>query len=161
MLKVCCQNQLKWRYALADSWFSSSENMKYIHATLEKQFIFALKSNRLIALNKEDKAKGRYTRIDSIQWSENPVQGWVKGREFPVIFHRQVFTNKDDSTGTLYRISNDLSATAAPLETIYQKRWKVEVFHKSIKSNTSMAKSPARTVRTQSNPIFMSLYATA
>jgi hypothetical protein len=48
---------------------SSSENMKYIHATLEKQFIFALKSNRSIALNKEDKAKGRYTRIDSIQWS--------------------------------------------------------------------------------------------
>jgi hypothetical protein len=44
-------------------------NMKYIHATLEKQFIFALKSNRLIALNKEDKANGRYTRIDSIQWS--------------------------------------------------------------------------------------------
>jgi hypothetical protein len=40
----------------------------------------------------------------------------VKGREFPVIFHRQVFTNKDDSTGTLYRISNDLSATAAPLK---------------------------------------------
>jgi hypothetical protein len=58
-------------------------------------------------------------------------------------------------------ISNDLSATAAPLETIYQKRWKVEVFHKSIKLNTSMAKSPARTVRTQSNPVFMSLYATA
>jgi hypothetical protein len=40
----------------------------------------------LIALNKEDKAKGRYTRIDSNQWSENAVQGWVKGREFPVIF---------------------------------------------------------------------------
>ncbi len=57
MLKVCCQNQLKWRYALADSWFSSSENMKYIHATLEKQFIFALKSNRLIALNKEDRQR--------------------------------------------------------------------------------------------------------
>jgi hypothetical protein len=60
MLKVCCQNQLKWLYALADNWLSSSVNMKYIHATLEKQFIFALKSNRLIALNKEDKAKGRY-----------------------------------------------------------------------------------------------------
>ncbi|MCK4494703.1 MAG: transposase [Methylococcales bacterium] len=161
MLKVCCQNQLKWRYALADSWFSSSENMKYIHATLEKQFIFALKSNRLVALSKDDKANGRYTRIDSIQWSEKPVQGWVKGLEFPVLFHRQVFTNKDGSTGTLYLISNDLSATTTTLETIYQKRWKVEVFHKSIKSNTSMAKSPARTVRTQSNHIFMSLYATA
>jgi len=115
----------------------------------------------LVAFTKEDKANGRYTRIDSIQWSEKPVQGWVKGLEFPVLFHRQVFTNKDGSTGTLYLISNDLSATATTLETIYQKRWKVEVFHKSIKSNTSMAKSPARTVRTQSNHIFMSLYATA
>jgi hypothetical protein len=161
MLTVCCKNQLKWRYALADSWFSSAENMKYIHKTLEKFFIFALKSNRLVALTKEDKAKGRYTRIDSIQWSENPVQGWVKGLDFPVLFHRQVFTNKDGSTGTLYLISNDLTLTKTTFETIYQKRWKVEVFHKSIKSNTSMAKSPARTVRTQSNHLFMSLYATA
>ena len=161
MLTVCCKNQLKWRYALADSWFSSSENMKHIHKTLEKQFIFALKSNRLVALTKKDKAKGCYTRIDSIQWSETPVQGWVKGLDFPMLFHRQVFTNKDGSTGILYLISNDLSLTKTTVETIYQKRGKVEVFHKSIKSNTGMEKSPARTVRTQSNHIFMSLYATA
>ncbi|PWQ96851.1 IS701 family transposase [Leucothrix pacifica] len=161
MLKVCCQNQLKWRYALADSWFSSADNMKYIHQTLQKYFIFALKSNRLVALTSEDKAKGRFTRIDSIEWPEGPVQGWVKGLTFPVLFHRQIFTNKDGSTGTLYLISNELSATKTTLETIYQKRWKVEVFHKSIKSNTGMAKSPAKTVRTQSNHIFMSLYATA
>lgn len=161
MLKVCCQNQLKWRYALADSWFSSSENMAYLHKTLAKYFIFALKSNRLVALTQEDKAQGRYTRIDSIGWSEAPIQGWVKGLDFPALFHRQIFTNKDGSTGTLYLISNDLNATKTTLETIYQKRWKVEVFHKSIKSNTSMAKSPAKTVRTQSNHIFMSLYATA
>lgn len=161
MLEVCCGNQLKWRYALADSWFSSAENMQYIHNTLEKSFIFALKSNRLIALTKEDKKKGQYVRIDSIEWSEEPVQGWVKGLAFPVLFHRQVFTNKDDSTGILYLISDDLSANKTTLETIYQKRWKVEVFHKSIKSNTGMAQSPAKTVRTQSNHIFMSLYATA
>jgi hypothetical protein len=122
---------------------------------------FTLKSNRLIALTKDNKAKGRYIRIDSIQWSEEPVQGWVKGLDFPVLFHRQVFTNKDGSTGLLYLISNDVDATKTTLEAIYQKRGKVEVFHKSIKSNTSMAKSPARTVRTQSNHIFMSLYATA
>ncbi len=161
MLTVCCKNQLKWRYVLADSWFSSAENMQTIHHTLEKYFILALKSNRLVALTKEDKAKGHFTRIDTIQWSERPVQGWVKGLTFPVLFHRQLFTNKDGSTGTLYLISNDINASKDTLETIYQKRWKVEVFHKSIKSNTSMAKSPARTVRTQSNHIFMSLYATA
>lgn len=161
MLNTCSMNQLKWRYVLADSWFASCENMSYIHEKLGKLFIFALKSNRLIALTKEDKAEGRYTRIDSIEWSEEPVQGWVKGLDFPLIFHRQIFTNKDGSTGILYLISNDIHATKKTLETIYQKRWKVEVFHKNMKSNASMAKSPARTVRTQSNHIFMSIYAAA
>ena len=47
------------------------------------------------------------------------------------------------------------------IEAIYQKRWKVEVFHKNIKSNTGLAKSPAKKEKTQSNHIFMSLLATA
>ncbi|NOZ53573.1 MAG: transposase, partial [Gammaproteobacteria bacterium] len=161
MLFTCQQNQLKWRYILADSWFSSTENMKFIHDGLKKQFILALKSNRLVALSLSDKKQGRYVRIDTLAWSEEPVQGWVKGLEFPVLFHRQVFTNKDESTGTLYLITNDLEATATTLETIYKKRWKVEVFHKNIKSNTALAKSPTKVVRTQKNHIFMSLYATA
>ena len=161
MLKTCLHNQLKWKYVLADIWFSSSDNMKYIHQKMKKFFIFALKSNRHVALTLEDKKQGRYTRIDSIDFSEDPVQGWVKGLEFPVIFHRQVFRNKDGSTGTLYLISNDLTATKTTIETTYQKRWKVEVFHKNIKSNAALAKSPAKTVRTQSNHIFMSLYAGA
>ena len=43
--------------------------------------------------------------------------------------------------------------------TRYQKRWKVEEFHKSLKSNASLAKSPTRTVTTQNNHVFMSIYA--
>jgi len=161
MLSSCGQNQLKWRYVLADSWFSSSENMKFIHVRLKKYFILALKSNRLVALSLADKQQGRYVRIDALEWSETPVQGWVKGLEFPVLLHRQVFTNKDGSTGLLYLITNDLDATGTIIETNYKKRWKVEVFHKNIKSNTALAKSPTKVVRTQSNHIFMSLYAAA
>jgi hypothetical protein len=160
ILTTCSKNNLQWTYVLADIWFSSSENMMYIHKDLEKKFIFPLKSNRLIALNKADKINGCYMRIDSIQWSEEPIQGWVKGVNFPVLLHCQNFKNKDGSIGFIYLISNDLNATKTILEKTYQKRWKVEVFHKSIKSNTGMAKSPARTVRTQSNHIFMSIYAT-
>ncbi|MDQ7017402.1 MAG: transposase [Gammaproteobacteria bacterium] len=161
MLLTCRKNQLKWRYVLADSWFSSSENMQFIHEKLKKKFILALKSNRLVALSLEDKKQGRFVRIDSLLRSEKPIQGWVKGLEFPVLLHRQVFTNKDGSTGILYLISNDLDATAETLETIYKKRWKVELLHKNIKSNTALAKSPTKVVRTQSNHIFMSLYASA
>ncbi len=131
----------------------------------KKKFFFKVAQEQDLHLTideaKEDKLQGRYMRIDSLDWSEKPMFGWVKGLEFPVIFHHQTFKNKDGSTGLLYLISNDVDATQATLETTYQKRWKVEVFHKNIKSNTGLAKSPARTVRTQSNHIFMSLYAGA
>ena len=46
MLKVCQQNRLEYRYVLADSWFSSKENLSFIHNGLGKEFIIALKSNR-------------------------------------------------------------------------------------------------------------------
>ena len=45
------------------------------------------------------------------------------------------------------------------IATIYQKRWKVEEFYKSVKSNASFAKSPASTVRTQGNHCFAAIYA--
>lgn len=37
--------------------------------------------------------------------------------------------------------------------------WKVEVFHKSLKPNAALAKSPARRVNAQSNHIFASIAA--
>jgi hypothetical protein len=42
---------------------------------------------------------------------------------------------------------------------IYQKRWKVEAFHKLLKSNAALAKSPTRAVTTQCQHVFMSIYA--
>jgi len=135
--------------------------MKYTHEKIKKYFLLALKSNRLVAFSKEDKLQGRFIRVDSIDWSEEPQLGWIKGLEFPIQLSRQVFKNKDGSVGNLYLVTNDLDLSKTAIETIYKKRWKVEVFHKSIKSKTSLAKSPAKTLRTQSNHIFMSLFATA
>ena len=40
-----------------------------------------------------------------------------------------------------------------------KKQWQVEVFHKSLKFNANLAKSPTQTLRTQSNHVFMSIYA--
>ena len=36
----------------------------------------------------------------------------------------------------------------------------MKVFQNPLKSNANLAKSPARTVRTQSNHVFMAIYAT-
>ncbi len=134
--------------------------MRYVNDKLKKKFILALKSNRLVALSEKEKKQGNFTRIDELDWSKKkPIKGWIRGLEFSVLIHRQVFTNKDGSIGVLYLITNDLSLEAPKLEAIYQQRWCVEVFHKNIKSNTALAKSPTSIVRTQSNHIFMSIYA--
>ena len=160
MLQTCQHNQIKYRYILADSWFSAKDNLTFIRHRLDKHFIVALKSNRTVALSKEDKLQERFSRIDALPWSEDtPLLGWIKGLDFPVLLHRQVFTNKDGSKGTLYLACSALDLQALDIETIYQKRWRVEVFHKTLKSDAALAKSPTKRVRTQSNHVFMALYA--
>lgn len=160
MLRTCQHNQLKYRYVLADSWFSAKDNLTFIRHKLDKHFVVALKSNRTVALSYEKKLEGRFSRIDALTLPEHqPVQGWIKGLDFPVLLLRQVFTNKDGSTGTLYLACSDLTCDGDTIETIYQKRWKVETFHKTLKSNAALAKSPTKTTRTQSNHFFMAIYA--
>jgi len=159
-LAVCQRNCIKYRYVLADSWFGSKENMQYIRKDLQKHFIMALKSNRTVALSEEDKNQGHFTQIKTLAWTEEtPVRGWLKGIDFPVLLHRQIFTNKDGSTGTLYLACSDLDCDITSIEAVYKKRWNVEVFHKTLKSNVGLAKSPTKCTRTQSNHIFMAIYA--
>jgi hypothetical protein len=79
--------------------------------------------------------------------------------EFPLFLVKQVFKNEDGSEGVLYLVSSDVTLDYERLTTIYQKRWKVEEYHKSLKVNASLAKSPTKTIRTQSNHIFASIYA--
>ena len=80
--------------------------------------------------------------------------GYLKGMDMPVQVTRQVFTNEDDSTGILYLVTSDCTLDYDAIVTIYQERWSVEEYHKSIKSNLGLAKSPTKNVKTQSNHFF-------
>ncbi len=95
MLGICKRNRIKYRYVLADSWFSSKENLQFIRNRLDKHFVVALKSNRTVALSEQDKRQGNFARIDALNLTEhNPVQAWIKGLDFPVLLIRQVFTTR-------------------------------------------------------------------
>jgi hypothetical protein len=159
MIQTCLQNALPFRFVLMDSWFSSEENFEFI-TRRGKHFIAALKDNRLVALSQDDWTKKRFTRVDELQFQEQgSVQGWLKGSARAVRLVRQVFKNKDGSTGILHLVCSDLTCNYDAITTTYKRRWQVEVFHKSLKSNAGMAKSPTQTVRTQSNHVFMAIYA--
>ena len=159
MITQSIQNQLKFKYVIADSWFGSSGNMRFIHQK-KRFFIFDMKTNRLAALTDEDRNAGRFTSIDKLQIPLNTsVKVWLKDLNIPVVMVKQIFKNKDSSTGERYLVSNDLSLNFDQFTTLYKKRWSVEEYHKSIKQNTAVANSPTRTIRTQSNHLFASILA--
>jgi hypothetical protein len=159
MIYTCLKNNLKFKYILMDSWFSAKDNFEFI-LKHKKHFIAALKDNRLVALSENDKKQGNFKRVSELELlDKQAVRGWIKGFDKEVLIVRQVFINKDGSTGLLNLICSDLTLIGSDITTIYKKRWKVEVFHKSLKSNAALAKSPTRTLITQNNHIFMSIYA--
>jgi hypothetical protein len=160
MVQQAVENQhLTFRYVLADSWFASSDNMFFIHK-LEKYFVMDMKSNRLCMFSTQDRNKGQWTSLDKLLIQPGqPVKIWIKDLEIEVILCKFVFTNKDGSMGEMYLVSNNLKLSAEELQTLYKKRWSVEEYHKSLKQNASLAKSPTRTVTTQTAHLFASLIA--
>ncbi|MDR1492643.1 MAG: transposase, partial [Planctomycetaceae bacterium] len=136
-----------------------SDNMLFIHR-LKKYFLMDMKSNRLGQFATSDRTKGSWSSLDQLPLTpEQPVKVWLKDLEISVLLCKFVFTNKDGSTGEMYLVSNNWELSTEEFKTLYKKRWSVEEYHKSLKQNASLAKSPARTVTTQSNHLFASLVA--
>jgi hypothetical protein len=157
MIKVAINNNLKFSYILMDTWFSSKENFEFIVKN-QKDFIAALKSNRLFATSLEDKHNGDFISVSELELSDKQsIRGYVKGYDNEVVIVRRIFTNKDGSKGVLNLICSDTDLDGDAISTIYEKRWKVEEFHKSLKHNVDLAKSPTKTIRTQSNHIYLSV----
>jgi hypothetical protein len=160
MLEACQKNRIGFRYVLNDVWYASSENMSYVKEELEKEFIMPIKTNRKVALSLEHKKRGEYEQVASLELEPGTVREvYLEQVEFPLLLCKRVFKNEDGSEGVLYLVSSDVTLGYERLTTIYQRRWKVEEYHKSLKVNASLAKSPTKTVRTQSNHCFASIYA--
>ena len=157
MIKVAINNNLKFSYILMDTWFSSKKNFEFIVEN-QKDFIAALKSNRLFATSLEDKHNGNFISVSELELSDKQsIRGYIKGYDNEVVIVRRIFTNKDGSKGVLNLICSDTDLDGDAISTIYEKRWKVEEFHKSLKHNVDLAKSPTKTIRTQSNHIYLSV----
>jgi hypothetical protein len=160
LIQQAISNQIKFDYVLADSWFGAKDNMEFIHYEKRKKFVFGIKANRLIAFSEEERKKGRYQNLKTLDLKDGEKKiVWLKDVAFPVALIKKIFKNEDGSTGTLYLVTNDLGSDTDTIYQIYQKRWRIEEYHKSIKQNTSLEKSPTKVVSSQKNHIFASIVA--
>lgn len=152
------KNQVVFKYVLNDIWFASAENMKFVKNTLKKEFVMPLKANRKVAMSLSAKQEGRYQRVDTLELEAmQPVTVYLEDVGFPLLLVKQVFTNEDGSIGILYLVTSDTTLDGNGITMLYQKRWNVEPYHKSLKQNASLEKSPTQTVTTQTNHFFASL----
>lgn len=160
MIAQIVRKQIPLAYVLADTWFSCAENMCFIKQKAQTDFIFPLKSNRKVALNADDKAQGRWKALSSLDFETRSC--WTLHLErvpFPVQVARHLLTDQQGHTGEMFLCSSDVDLSGPTMLTIYQTRWKVEEYHKSLKQNAALAKSPTKLPHTQSNHIFASLIA--
>jgi hypothetical protein len=153
-------NRVKFRYVLWDSWSSSADNVKFVKQTLHKDVVCALKANRNVALSADAKQTGQFVTVSALDMAPETARlVYLKGVDFPVMLAKHVLTNQDGSSGVLYLISTDTALNYTDITTLYKRRWKVETFHKSLKQNASLAKSPTKGERSQRNHIFAAMLA--
>ena len=158
LIKQAVTNRLPLRFVLFAVGFASAETLVFLKPQQHRDFICPLKTNRKVALSVADKHQGRYTRVDTLEWEAYAAKiVYLEGVDFPLVLVKQVFTNEDGSRGIRYLVSSDTTLSFADLTTTYHERWGVECYHKSLKQNVSLAKSPTHTVTTQTNHFFAAL----
>jgi len=154
------RKQIPFAFVLADSWFSSADNRRLIKEKAHKNFLLALKSNRKVALSEPDKGRARWNKLESLDWQTDSVLTLpLESVPFPVQVSRHLVKDQEDKTVVLFLGCSDLCLSGPDQLTLYQKRWKVEEYHKSLKQNAAFAKSPTKLPHTQSNHFFASMAA--
>ena len=160
LLGAAVRNQVVFKYVLSDVWYSAAENMLFIKHELHKEFVMPLKSNRKVALSLAAKHAGQWQRLDKMTLEANtPTEIYLETVDFPLTLVKQVFANGAGSTGIQFLVSSQTTLSADQITAIYRTRWNVEPYHKSLKQNASLEKSPTQTVTSQSNHLFAALYA--
>jgi len=160
LLEQAIINKAVFKWVIADIWYGGAENMAFIKDICQRDFIVPLKKNRKVALSEKAKNQGQYVPIGSLKLEPGArLRVYLKGIDFPVTLIKDIFINGDESEGIQYLVCSDPTATYQQIISLYQKRWKVEEYHRSLKNNGALSASPARNTTTQSNHIFASMVA--
>lgn len=160
LLRISVQNEIPFTYGRAALWYASADHMKFIHRDVHKHFVLPLKETRQVALSEADQQQGRFVAVDTLALPVGQTrESWLAEVPFALLLTKEVFTNKDGSTGVRYLVTDDLTLPYDQIITLYQRRWSIEVYHESLKQNASLEKSPTRTETTQRHHFFASVCA--
>jgi SRSO17 transposase len=134
---------------LFDTWYASVDNLKLVHR-LGMIFVTTLKSNRMVALSKEE----GYIHLDQLAWSAQQLERGqtVKLKEVP--FKVQLFKLVAPNGDIEWAVTNRLDDFDAQLiQDVNKVRWQVEQLHRELKQLTGSEQCECRKARSQRNHI--------
>ena len=127
---------------VADSWYGSLDNVKYIRE-LGWNWVIGLKKNRII---------NRGGKLEDIKIPGSGLRVHLRGYGFITVFK---FEAKNGNTR--YFGTNIESPTKDHILSLVHDRWEIEVFHRELKQTCGLEMSQARTSRSQRNHIVLSV----
>lgn len=142
MLKQAKRRGVKPEAVVADSWYSSLDNVKCIR-DLGWVWVMGLKKNRVV--NKGE-------NLESLSIPEEGLSVHLRGFGWIQVFRFVATNGRTDYYGT-----NMNSPTKQQVETLIRKRWEIEVFHRELKQTLGLQNCQSRTGRAQRNHVGFSV----
>lgn len=154
MLQSLKQRGIVFRYLLMDSWYATSQMMKWAMAE-NKVFYCPLKTNRKVD---DSGGQKKYVRIDQLQWNdtEKAKGKTIKVHKMPMDTYFKLFRVVLSTERTDYVVTNDITQHSTHgAEEKGGIRWTVEQLHREEKQTTGIEACQCRKGRSQRNHIAM------
>lgn len=142
LLHLAKEREVKPTAVVADSWYSSLDNLKCIR-DYGWQFVMGLRKNRIV--NKGEK-------LCDMQIPEEGLRVHLRGYGWITVFRFVSTDRRTDYIGT-----NITNPTREQITVLVKKRWEIEVFHRELKQTCGLEHCQARTSRAQRNHIVLSV----
>jgi Transposase DDE domain len=143
MLAAAQQRQLTPEMVVADSWYSSLDNLKSVRSH-GWDWVMGLRSNRLV--NKP------HVQIRTLEIPDEGLLVYLKGYGWIKLFRFVTKHGRTDYIGT-----SKLDLSRGQVKEYFERRWSVEVLHRELKQTCGFARCMANTGRAQRNHIGLSL----
>lgn len=143
MLKSAQERGLNPEMVVADSWYSSLDNLKSTRSH-GWDWVMGLRSNRLVGKP--------LVQIRTLDIPDEGLTVHLKGYGWIKLFR---FVTKHGRTDFIGASKLDLSREQ--VKTYFERRWSVEVLHRELKQTCGFARCQANTGRAQRNHIGLSL----
>ena len=142
MLQLAKERQVKPEAVIADSWYSSLDNLKCIR-DFGWHFVMGLRKNRVVNKNQ---------KLCDMNIPDEGLRIHLRGYGWITVFRFVSTDRRTDYVGT-----NVENPTRDQILALVKKRWEIEVFHRELKQTCGLEHCQARTSRAQRNHIVLSV----